>query len=106
MAWIFEHLEDIRSDLSVFHRVDDLESMRVDRFLSFAFRLPHYQGAMRNFVLRELADNEPAAAEPASVAAPTGGNDDFVATSVDMLAAHPVWGSIGAYSKAPLAAEN
>jgi len=63
----------------VFHRVDDMESMPARRFLAFVARLPHYDGAIRH-----------AAAD-----------DQAIATSVDLMAIHPVWGSVGAYSKAP-----
>ncbi|GAA4082721.1 hypothetical protein [Actinomadura miaoliensis] len=40
-------LDDIRSDLSVLHRIDDMEGMDAARFFSFCERLHAYQGAVR-----------------------------------------------------------
>lgn len=40
------HLEDIRSDLSVLHRVDDMESMPAPRFFALAYRLDAYQSVI------------------------------------------------------------
>lgn len=42
-------MEDIASDMSVFHRIDpdDLTEMTAERFFSFALRLVAYKGAIR-----------------------------------------------------------
>lgn len=37
------YLEDIRSDLSVLHRVDDMEKLPGPRFFSLVYRLGAYQ---------------------------------------------------------------
>jgi hypothetical protein len=105
VAWVFEYLEDVRSDMSVFHRVDDMEILPVTRFLSFAFRLPHYQGAMRNVALSEMVPPETEGAAPSSPSSGRLTNDDVVATNVDLMAVHPVWGAVGSFSKAPLESE-
>lgn len=44
---MLHHLDDIESDLSAFHRIDDMWAMEAGRFFRFAYRLPAYQGAMR-----------------------------------------------------------
>jgi hypothetical protein len=43
---VLDHLEDIESDLSVFHRIDDPWSMPGPRFFRFVMRLPAYAGVM------------------------------------------------------------
>lgn len=41
------YLDDLESDFSVFHRVDDLYAVPSRRFLAWADRLVHYAGALR-----------------------------------------------------------
>lgn len=59
VAWVLDHLDDLDSDFSVFHRVDDFRSLRAPRMFALAQRLPAYGGVMAARV-REL---EPAAPE-------------------------------------------
>jgi hypothetical protein len=44
---VLKHLDDIESDLSAFHRIDNMWEMEAGRFFRLAYRLPAYQGAMR-----------------------------------------------------------
>jgi hypothetical protein len=44
---VLKHLDDIESDLSAIHRIDDMWAMEAGRFFRFAHRLPAYKGAMR-----------------------------------------------------------
>lgn len=53
------YLDDIRSDLSAIHRVDDMEAMNSVRFAQLAPRLSAYQGVMAIRVSNELAEDEP-----------------------------------------------
>jgi hypothetical protein len=50
-AWgvidVLEYLDEIESDLSAFHRIDDYLEMDCLKFFRLAFRLVHYQGAVR-----------------------------------------------------------
>lgn len=46
VAWVVRYLPDIESDMSAFHRVDDVRLMPGPRFFSLARRLGTYQGAM------------------------------------------------------------
>lgn len=73
MIWFVAHLEDVRSDLSVYHRIEDLECMPSDRFFSYAERLMSYSGAClaRYRLERQEAENpdavpdhRPASTEP------------------------------------------
>lgn len=41
-----DHLDDLESDFSVFHRVDNIYAMPARRFVQLAVRLPAYQGVM------------------------------------------------------------
>lgn len=41
-------LPDIESDMSVFHRIDDIYSMPGPKFFRLAWRLAAYQGCMRD----------------------------------------------------------
>jgi hypothetical protein len=43
---VTDHLTDIASDLSVFHRIDDASGMEAAVFFALVFRLPAYQGAL------------------------------------------------------------
>jgi hypothetical protein len=46
VLWVLDHLDDIASDLSAFHRIDNYEQMGSVRFLRLAYRLPAYGGVM------------------------------------------------------------
>lgn len=63
LLWVLACLDDIDSDMSVFHRVDDFRVMPGPRFFALASRLSAYQGAMR-------ARAEAALAEAASAGQP------------------------------------
>jgi len=47
VAWIVDLLDEVESDLSVFHRIDDMLEMPAVRFVKFAERLPAYTGAVQ-----------------------------------------------------------
>lgn len=51
MTWVLDHTDDVASDMSVFHRVDDPWSMPAPRFFSLASRLPVYGGAVRTAIV-------------------------------------------------------
>ena len=51
--WILDHFEDVASDLSVFHRVDDWRELPSSRFFVWAERLPAYDGAVRLVLMAE-----------------------------------------------------
>lgn len=70
LAWLLDYRDEIRSDLSVFHRIDDMDSMPAPRFWSFATRLPFYDGAMRASIRAAMVDRPPVSAAPAVSPAP------------------------------------
>lgn len=51
--WILDHLDDIESDLSAIHRVDDMGSMPAGRFVRLVERLWNYPGAIRSRVVEQ-----------------------------------------------------
>lgn len=51
-------MDDIESDFSVFHRVDDIEELDGPRFFKFCTRLPAYQGVLQARINKEIADEE------------------------------------------------
>jgi hypothetical protein len=52
-------LDDIASDLSVFHRIDDPSTLDGPRFFRLAWRLAAYQGVMQARVTAEQQASEP-----------------------------------------------
>lgn len=59
MAWYFTHLDDVLSDMSVFHRVDDIDAVDVSVFLPRMARLAIYDGAVRFALARRPAASAP-----------------------------------------------
>lgn len=59
MIWVLEYLDDIESDMSAIHRVDDIEDLSGPKFYRFAVRLTAYTGVMQARVeaLREEEEN-------------------------------------------------
>jgi hypothetical protein len=47
LSWVLEHLDPIESDLSAFHRIDDIDDVPMSRFIRLVSHLPAYQGALR-----------------------------------------------------------
>lgn len=52
---MLDHLDDIASDMSVFHRIDDVMALDGPAFFKLAWRLPAYTGVMQ---ARALAETE------------------------------------------------
>jgi len=59
LLWIVECEEDVASDLSVFHRIDDPDQLDGPRYFLLAERLPFYAGACQGRA-RMLATSAPA----------------------------------------------
>lgn len=56
VAWAEAHVEDIASDLSAFHRVDDWETMPSALYFERAVRLGSYPGVIRRQLEAEAID--------------------------------------------------
>jgi hypothetical protein len=67
--------------MSAIHGIDDIWSMPAAKFFAFAWRLPHYQGAMRDWVLAEQrSGTRQAPQRPAYRAAPAARDEPPPAT--------------------------
>lgn len=55
------YLEDLRSDFSAIHRVDEIERMAAPRFFALAYRIDAYPGVMQIRIRAEAAKGRPAA---------------------------------------------
>lgn len=56
LGWLAEHIGPISSDMSVFHRVDDIMAMRTADLFARVRYLTHYAGALAQYVKSEHAD--------------------------------------------------
>lgn len=72
---MLECLDDIVSDMSVFHRVDDITALDGPTLLRLAWRLPAYEGAMRIRV--QEAQEEPAGVAQGSGSASRAGDAEW-----------------------------
>lgn len=68
LPWLLPHFGAIRSDLSVYHRIDDVEEMGMVRFVQLVEHLHVYDGAYAASVRagRQRQGTGPAAAADAS----------------------------------------
>lgn len=80
--WTVDHLADIESDFSVFHRVDDCLSLAGPEFFRKAYRLSAYAGVMQ---ARAMAEHEHS--RPAGPAAATRGREETKVVSLEMMQA-------------------
>ena len=75
---MLDHLDDVESDLSVFHRVDDWQRLDSPRFFRLAERLPAYNGAVRAALAAVAVEpSGPAELDALTLAAMTGGDEQF-----------------------------
>lgn len=80
---MLDHLDDLESDFSVFHRVDDIYAMDSRRFFRLAERIFAYQGVC---ALKAQADE---AAQPQPAIAPREG-EQLIGSDPASLRASPL----------------
>lgn len=51
--WVLDHLDDLESDFSAIHGIGDMWAMPSPKFFRLAERMPHYPGALRDYVEQE-----------------------------------------------------
>jgi len=56
--WVVDHLEDLESDLSVFHRIDNLHTLDGPRFFRLALRVFAYDGVMAARLAAQTEDTD------------------------------------------------
>lgn len=86
IGWTGAYLEDVRSDLSVLHRVDDLEALPGPRLFSYVWRLMAYQGVIANR-WRQQAATAAAPKRTTSIAEWMRERPDVVKKAHELLAA-------------------
>lgn len=75
VAWVLDYLDDIASDMSVFHRVDDISDLPGPLFFKRAHRLTAYQGVMQARANETAAEAERPAAGQQSYSSGTSRQD-------------------------------
>lgn len=77
LSWTYDHWEDIVSDLSAFHRIDDVAALTITKFLMLAVRLSAYSGALRSRFTQpnDTAGTASLAAVPVTASTTSGGGD-------------------------------
>lgn len=65
MAWFLLHVDDVRSDMSRYHRVDHIETLPASRLVRLMVRLPVYGGAVAFTIRQEPTEPAQSAPEPA-----------------------------------------
>ena len=75
VMWVVDHEDDVASDLSAFHRIDDPMQVDGPRYFMLALRLTAYAGVMQARALeyRERERNGGSEAHSAAPAASRGG---------------------------------
>jgi hypothetical protein len=68
---MLDYLDDIASDLSAFHRIDDPSTLDGPRYFRLAWRLAAYQGVMQARAAAEQQASEPQQ-RPFEYGAPSG----------------------------------
>jgi hypothetical protein len=56
--WILDHLDDLESDFSVFHRIDNIYGLPAREFVAKAERMSAYAGVMQARVIEEKQREE------------------------------------------------
>lgn len=82
--WITEYMDDIESDLSAFHRVDDYMTLPAPRFFSLVPRLSAYAGVLQARAMEEqerAGDRQPA---PSASATAPGARTQATVVSNDV----------------------
>jgi hypothetical protein len=90
-----DHLDDVASDMSVFHRVDDILDLPAVDLWKLAWRLGAYQGRMAVIVqeLQEQQESGPVRSAPQS-----GGRQQTVQGTAAALRSHPEFNGAGQFA--------
>jgi hypothetical protein len=88
------NLDDVRSDFSVYHRVDEIEHLPAERFVAYTLRLPVYGGATAYLARRDASEPQ----EPSQPRADTRWQDIS-----DLMKTDPDFRELGSYVQVPAA---
>lgn len=67
---MIDHLDDLESDFSAIHRVDDIHALDGPRFMRMAWRISTYGGVMAMRLREQEAEAHPAVVEPRQAPTP------------------------------------
>lgn len=85
--WVLDHLDDLESDFSVFHRVEDIYSMPGPRFFKLAYRIFAYEGVMAARIMAEQEKKRPSGSNKSNP--PPGRQDTRQVTLAQMQTLYP-----------------
>ena len=83
---MLDHLDDIASDMSVFHRIDDVTVLDGPTFFRLAWRLPAYAGVMQARALAASDESSPQQSAAATNTLPPGRRDVNPGTQTTLMA--------------------
>lgn len=83
--WVLVYLDEVESDLSVFHRIDDIRAVPSSRFYRLAEQLPHYDGAVRHVLTAAVAE----AQQPQQQRGPLRAVPDISPSTLQAISDHP-----------------
>jgi hypothetical protein len=89
---MLDYLDDIASDLSAFHRIDDATALDGPTFLKLAWRLPAYTGVMQSRALAE--QNKERRPAPKAASGPARGGDQINPGTRTTLMAEPAFAGV------------
>lgn len=66
-----DHLDDLASDFSAIHRVDDILALDGPALFRLAWRISSYQGVMRDYAMAQVAEDQPGQQQAPPYSAPS-----------------------------------
>lgn len=90
---MLDYLDDIASDLSVFHRIDDPDELDGPRYFRLAWRLAAYEGVMRARAMEARQEQEAPQHRPFEYTGRHGAGDINPGTRA-LLTAEPAFNGI------------
>jgi hypothetical protein len=87
VIWVVDHLEDLESDFSVFHRIDDPLSLPGPEFFRKAHRVGAYEGVMTARIAKAHKNSAPSVSKGHSTPEETKhvSNRQFEAMHPDLI---------------------
>jgi hypothetical protein len=91
---MLDHLDDIASDLSVFHRIDDPSTLDGPTYFRLAWRLAAYQGVMQARANAAREEQQPSSERPFEYSSPATGQSGINPGTQVTLQAEPAFRGI------------
>lgn len=91
---MLDHLDDLASDFSVFHRITDIEALPGPTFFKLAWRLPAYAGVMQARALEAQESAPQPASQQQAFAYGTPGRQGINPGTKTTLMAEPAFAGV------------